>query len=493
MSAASAHIHARECFIESNGLVTIEAESTISALGSWEKKTAITNYTGSGYLEFTANNPESGPANSPLAYQFKITKPGLYYLHLYCAREDVTIKDKLRNDVANDCYVRVEGDFTTGPKPGNRHGDNATIGLLKSDIKFFGGDMGRFAWAFGNRLDPGGKTNKRVAAYQFKADQTYTLVISGRSKLFKFDRIVFRHDGVTPEVGNDTTRVESKRIDSTDREAPIEIRNGTISPGRLAIITDGNAVDPDDVCATPVSLAMIRALGLEKRLIHFNHSCELVNNPEYKKPNGEEEEIARRKMNQESCDGTASRFGGFEHLTFWNCRTQKEAAVADLRTAINASTAANPLWIIEAGEPDVIYEAALSANPGVMQHVNIITHHPNNDKGGYHDLDDVLALQPPGANLFRITDQNKNLNTPLTDWHWARDHSDPRIQWLWERGEFAANRAFVDPSFKYRAIAEKFDCSDAGMALYWLTGADNGGIQEGSPEDIRKILNKLAD
>jgi hypothetical protein len=213
VSAAIPHIHAQGSFIEADGLVTIEAESTSSPPGSWRKKAAITNHTGSAYLEFTANNPESGPANSPLVYPFKITKPGLYFLHLHCAREDVTLKNELRNDVANDCYVRVEGDYTAGPKPGNRHGDNATLSLLKSDTKFFGGDADRFAWAFGNRLDPGGKTNKRVAVYHFKAGQTYKLVISGRSKLFKLDRIVFRHEGVPPAIANDIKRAESKRID----------------------------------------------------------------------------------------------------------------------------------------------------------------------------------------------------------------------------------------------------------------------------------------
>lgn len=64
------------------------------------------------------------------------------------------------------------------------------------------------------------------------------------------------------------------------------------------------------------------------------------------------------------------------------------------------------------------------------------------------------------------------MKTPLADWYWARDHADPKIQWLWERGEFAANRAFVD----------------AGMTLYWLAGVQHGGLQDGSPEDIRGIL-----
>ena len=492
-TASTATARAGGTYVEKDGIIVMEAENTNSPVNLWKRETAIPGHTGVAYLDFTGNDPESGLASSPLEYSFRITTGGLYFLHLHCSRETVTINGKERNDVANDCYVRVEGDYGTGPKPGNRHGMDAPLSLLKSDVKFFGGDAMKFAWASGNRIDPGGETNKRVAIYNFKPGERYKLVVSGRSKLFKLDRILVRHEKVEPKTAEALDLPESNQ-EPPDKSAAADAESrstpGVAPAGRLAIVTDGNALDPDDVCATPVSLAMIRAMGLEKRLVHFNHSCELVNKAEYNKPNGTAEEVARRRMNQESCDGTASRWGGFEHLTFWNCRTQKDEAVADLRAAINASTAADPLWIIEAGEPDVIYEAASKADPGTMRHLRILTHHPNNDRGSFHHLDDVLALQSPGAGVIRIGDQNKNLKTPLAAWEWARNHPDPKIQWLWERGAFAANKAFVDPKFKFRAIAGKFDCSDAGMTLFWLTGAQNGGLQNGSPEDIRKILTR---
>ena len=64
--------------------------------------------------------------------------------------------------------------------------------------KFFGGDDNKFVWASGNRLDPGGHRNKRVAVYNFKPG-VYTLVLSGRSKLFKVDRIFLRHEAIAKE------------------------------------------------------------------------------------------------------------------------------------------------------------------------------------------------------------------------------------------------------------------------------------------------------
>lgn len=46
--------------------------------------------------------------------------------------------------------------------------------------------------------------------------------------------------------------------------------------GKIAIIADGNSPDPDDLGGTAVTLALLRAAGLEKRLVHYSHSCDLV-------------------------------------------------------------------------------------------------------------------------------------------------------------------------------------------------------------------------
>ncbi len=186
----------RETIEEKDGVVVIEAEITSSRLGKWKQRDEIAGFGGKGYLEFTGNGPLSGKATSPLKYEFTIQKGGFYFLHLRCARESVKIKNEMRKDVANDCYVRVKGDFEAGPEPGDKHGKDAPLKMLKDDTKFFGGDDKSFAWASGNRLDPGGHNNKRVAVYDFKAGETYELVVSGRSQLFKLDRIVFRHESV---------------------------------------------------------------------------------------------------------------------------------------------------------------------------------------------------------------------------------------------------------------------------------------------------------
>ncbi|MDF7800414.1 hypothetical protein P4C99_13130 [Pontiellaceae bacterium B1224] len=67
-------------------------------------------------------------------------------------------------------------------------------------------------WATGIRIDPGGHRNKRVAVYNFKAEETYKLVVSGRSQKYKLDRIVFRHESVEPNKAQNTKQSESKCV-----------------------------------------------------------------------------------------------------------------------------------------------------------------------------------------------------------------------------------------------------------------------------------------
>ena len=96
----------------------------------------------------------------------------------------------------------------------------------------------------------------------------------------------------------------------------------TISPppGRIAIVADGNSPDPDDLGGTAVSIALLRAAGLEDRLVHYSHSCDLVGDHRITaKPERE-----RHHLMQLSCDVTARRWGGFDNLVFYDALWQKK-------------------------------------------------------------------------------------------------------------------------------------------------------------------------
>jgi len=59
-----------DVFNEQGGIVIIEAENTKSDLGFWESKQSVSDYKGSGHLEFTGNTTSNGPATSPISYKF---------------------------------------------------------------------------------------------------------------------------------------------------------------------------------------------------------------------------------------------------------------------------------------------------------------------------------------------------------------------------------------------------------------------------------------
>jgi len=56
---------------------------------------------------------------------------------------------------------------------------------------------------------------------------------------------------------------------------------------------------------------------------------------------------------------------------------------------------------------------------------------------------------------------------------------DARIQQVWLQGKIAE----VDDVVKFQK--GKWDCSDAGMVLYWITGATNGGLKQGNVDDVK--------
>lgn len=247
-------------------------------------------------------------------------------------------------------------------------------------------------------------------------------------------------------------------------------------PGRIAIVADGNSPDPDDLGATAVSIALLRAAGLEDRLVHYSHSCDLIRVNRI----SEKAEIERHALMQSSCDVTARRWGGFESLTFYDAKWQMDATIKDLANAINASTADDPLWIIEAGEPDIIGFALAAAPKEKHKYVKVVTHHPaNDDAGDFYTWQQILDF---GVEEVRIPDQNIKLKVDLVDWNWAKDHPDSRIQQVWLQGKIAE----VDDVVAFQK--SKWDCSDAGMVLYWMTGATKGGLKQGTVADVKALL-----
>lgn len=197
-------------YLEEDGLIVIEAENTTSNLGQpgsgWLRQTEYDNFTGESYLQFDGNTPVNGQPRQPLEYKFRVEESGLYNFHLRAAKD--TSRGQPR-DQSNDAFIRVEGDFEAGPGPHSSDGDNASLEDLRRDVKFFGGLANRFNWSSGDHLDLGGEENKRRAVYNFKAGEEYTLVVSGRSRYFSIDRLVFRRSDVPVSAAESLDLAES--------------------------------------------------------------------------------------------------------------------------------------------------------------------------------------------------------------------------------------------------------------------------------------------
>ncbi|QDT68751.1 Bacterial alpha-L-rhamnosidase [Planctomycetes bacterium MalM25] len=247
--------------------------------------------------------------------------------------------------------------------------------------------------------------------------------------------------------------------------------------GRLAIVVDGNSPDPDDIGATAVMLGLLGRAGLQDRLTHLSHSCDLRPSSRITKS----DELRRQKVLDKVCREGLARFGPYRNLVrHYNCRQEQEAAVEDLRKAIDASTANDPLWIIEAGEPDIIGFALRGSQRSNIEHVHVVSHHPaNDDSGDFFQWTDILGF---GVKEHQIGDQNTLLQTAKSPWDWACNHTDSDVGWLWDQLLYAERDGVVE--FQ----RNKFDCSDAGMLCWWMTGADQRGDRHATPEVIQNLI-----
>ena len=244
--------------------------------------------------------------------------------------------------------------------------------------------------------------------------------------------------------------------------APATLSGVKYPGGKIAVVADGNSPDPDDIGGTAFTIALLKAAGMNNKLVHYSHSCDLVRDSRITAS----EEAARHVDMEFSCTETARRWGGYTGFNWQDAKLEEADTVEDLKNAINASRHDDKLYIIEAGEPDIIYKALDAAQLFKSRNVKIITHHvANDDSGDFYNLSDITR-DFPDVEVLRIPDQNERLQTPLADWDWAKNHTKWKIRGLWERLEVAEQDGVV--TFQ----TGKGDASDAGMMIYWITGAD---------------------
>jgi hypothetical protein len=231
------------------------------------------------------------------------------------------------------------------------------------------------------------------------------------------------------------------------------------SPWRVGLSFDGNQHDPDDITAVGMSIAMLGEAGLASRIVHLDYNNHLGDN-----------NAAMAAHMKTSAQGAAQRWGVSPSVLFDDQRNLSRA-VTSIRNAINASSAGNRLYLLGAGPMEVLWRGINASNPAKRQFCTVISHSSFND--GHSDTPQMTHtwadIQASGVQTIHITDQNDGLATDVGPWTWLRDSSFEAWKWLYGRNQ----------------QGNLFDCSDAGMTYYVLTGR---GDQSGNVTKVRDLF-----
>ena len=173
--------------------IVIEAEATKSNLGNWvvrDQKDPLYSTIpghpkpiGGKYLEYMGGTimgrPKAEIEKDVLEYKFTPMTSGNYTFTGRMAQR-LTLNGKVeREDLCNDIYVKMEGDFESANK--------TPKDVLTSWNKFYGRGVDK--WGGLSRADANHK--HLVYSYALKAGKEYTFKISGRSMRCNLDYIIF--------------------------------------------------------------------------------------------------------------------------------------------------------------------------------------------------------------------------------------------------------------------------------------------------------------
>ncbi|MFI3318417.1 MAG: hypothetical protein SNH88_04430 [Rikenellaceae bacterium] len=261
--------------------------------------------------------------------------------------------------------------------------------------------------------------------------------------------------------------------------------------GRIALSSDGNEHDHDDWAATPLTLALLAARGLQDKVVLYTYADHIWGS-NLDKPNSRGKSAYEHI--QESALGAKEWFG-YDKSEFICAVDDPERAYNAMAKVIDASTKKNPLIIIAAGPMQVVGEALNRSKKEARQYVTVISHSkwnnihsdtpsPREKQHGkdvghtgwtFAEMEESFGTESGGgARFVQIIDQNggdgyEGLAAPKADFDWiksssARSHSaykEGSWDWLYSRIQLG--------------LAQKgvlYDASDAGMAIFMLTGEE---------------------
>lgn len=226
---------------------------------------------------------------------------------------------------------------------------------------------------------------------------------------------------------------------------------------RIAISCDGNFHDRDDITSSALEIAQLAKAQWQSHLVCFIYADHYWRTT----PSWEGDMFS-------SVVNTASQWGGFDPAIFYNGTPQHDAAVAALTGEINKSSASDRLIILALGPMEIVGQAVAGSVSSARPYVTLVSHSSWNNMhaiqagpnegltGPTYSFNTIGSL---GARLCQIPFESVLNDAPYGAFYWLRDSTDPKLQWLYARGQTAAKSAF--------------DCSDSGVVYFVLTGDQN--------------------
>ncbi len=265
--------------------------------------------------------------------------------------------------------------------------------------------------------------------------------------------------------------------------------------GRVAISSDGNKHDDDDIHATKMTLMILAKAGLQNKTTLYTYADHVW---------GSERNDLELMRNSAEMGGY--RFG-FNACKFMAAVEDPEAAYEAMAEEIAKSTADDPLFIIAGGPMHVVgmgFEIANETNPDALNYVTVISHSKWNNEHSdkYETKDEPHGKEDPHSgwtwdemvrsfgskvNYNYISDQNgtgpngyqtkdKFKAPSWNSWAWMNTHKDPNVQWVYNHDNITTAAA---------------DYSDAGMTYYMVADLDGErGDEFGNPEKLRQWVGE---
>ncbi|WP_343911377.1 Ig-like domain-containing protein [Aquimarina litoralis] len=182
-----------DTYEEENGLVVIETEN-LSASGNWSERSAISGFTGGGYLEWTGPDHFNDPGNGVITTKIKINSPGRYKFQ-WRSKVGEGNSPTEANDTwlkfpdASDFYAQ-KGNEIVYPK-GSGKTPNPEGSGGEGYFKVY--STGTTNWTWTTKVSDNDPHDVFV---EFDAPGTYTMLISGRSKHHIIDRVTLNKSSV---------------------------------------------------------------------------------------------------------------------------------------------------------------------------------------------------------------------------------------------------------------------------------------------------------